>query len=195
MNILAHCYLSGNNPDILLGNFIADGMSRKQWEKLPPTVIKGVRLHHFIDSFTDQHPEVIRCVNSLRPSQAKYAPVVTDILFDHFLARDWSKYHTLPLEHYVRWVHQILDERTALMLPDRQRMFSFMKTYKWLEGYARQEGIERVLQGMARRSRFPSNMANAFSDYLAQKPFWEDRFHGFFPQLQTAVESELHKGE
>ena len=67
MNILAHCLLSGNDAEVLLGNFIADGLSRKQWETLPDQVQIGIRLHHFIDEFTDKHPVVLSLVDLLRP--------------------------------------------------------------------------------------------------------------------------------
>lgn len=195
MNILAHSLLSNRDPELLLGNFIADGLSKKAWEKLPERVILGVRLHHFIDEFTDQHPEVKSLVQLLRESQGKYAPVVSDILMDHLLAAHWNHYAHEPLETFVGWVHTSLEQQQHLMNPARRRMFGFMKQYKWLSGYATQEGIESVLNGMDRRSRFPSKMALGFQQYLSEQPRWETAFQRFFPELQLQANKWLAQKE
>lgn len=195
MNILAHSLLSNRDPELLLGNFIADGLSKKAWEKLPERVILGVRLHHFIDEFTDQHSEVKSLVQLLRESQGKYAPVVSDILMDHLLAAHWNHYAHEPLETFVGWVHTSLEQQQHLMNPGRRRMFGFMKQYKWLSGYATQEGIESVLNGMDRRSRFPSKMALGFQQYLSEQPRWETAFQRFFPELQLQANKWLAQKE
>ena len=184
MNILAHCLLSGSNAEVLFGNFIADGLSRKQWETLPEQVQVGIQLHHFIDSFTDKHPIVLELVQLLRPTQGKYSPVVSDILFDHLLSRDWNKYSQQNLKDYVDWVHAELERQKELMVPSRQRMFGFMMEYQWLLGYPTEKGIRNVLQGMQRRSQFESHMASAYDDFLRHEEKWQKGFDEFFPELQ-----------
>lgn len=191
MNILAHCYLSQGDPDILLGNFIADGLSRKKWEKLAKKVVTGIQLHHFIDGFTDTHKEVHALVDLLRPEQGKYAPVVSDILFDHLLALHWNEYHHQDLAEYVSWVYEQLELNLQLMTPSRKRAFTHMKNYNWLLGYASEEGVRQTLNGMGRRSRFPSKMAEGFDHYLQNKEAWKKGFERFFPTLVDASKQEL----
>ncbi|MBK6633182.1 MAG: hypothetical protein IPG38_01660 [Chitinophagaceae bacterium] len=55
MNYLAHAYLSFNDPEILLGNMISDYIKGKKQFDYPLPVQKGIRLHRFIDQFTDTH--------------------------------------------------------------------------------------------------------------------------------------------
>lgn len=191
MNILAHSLLSNKDPELLLGNFIADGLSKKEWEQLPERVILGVRLHHFIDEFTDQHHEVKALVQLLREQQGKYAPVVADILLDHLLAIHWGEYCQEPLEVFVAWVHDCLEKQQVFMNAERRRMFGFMREYRWLSGYATQAGIESVLRGMDRRSRFPSNMAMGFQQYISHQQQWENAFHKFFPEMQLGAQNWL----
>ncbi|HRK54971.1 MAG TPA: DUF479 domain-containing protein, partial [Cyclobacteriaceae bacterium] len=68
MNFLAHIYLSGNDPQLTIGNFIGDfvkgGSLTGQYE---PQVIKGVALHRAIDEFTDSHQVVQKSKDRLRP--------------------------------------------------------------------------------------------------------------------------------
>lgn len=58
MNYLAHIYLSGDDPLITMGNFMADGIKGKQYKTYLPQLQKGILLHRSIDSFTDSHPIV-----------------------------------------------------------------------------------------------------------------------------------------
>ena len=56
MNFLAHIYLSGNDNEITIGNFIADGIRGKDYKKYPKDIQTGILLHRQIDTFTDAHP-------------------------------------------------------------------------------------------------------------------------------------------
>ena len=55
MNFLAHLYLSGNNPKIILGNFFADHIVGNKYEHFDDEIIEGIILHRHIDTFTDTH--------------------------------------------------------------------------------------------------------------------------------------------
>ena len=55
MNFLGHLALSGNDNDVLFGNFIADAIKGKSYLDWPKKVQKGILLHRFIDDFTDTH--------------------------------------------------------------------------------------------------------------------------------------------
>ena len=56
MNLLAHAYLSFNNPPILVGNMISDYVKGKKQFLYDPLIQKGIQLHRIIDDFTDHHP-------------------------------------------------------------------------------------------------------------------------------------------
>jgi len=59
MNYLAHCYLSGKNEDLLLGNFMTDFLQKKEERNYKDIVLLGIQLHRAIDTFTDQHPATL----------------------------------------------------------------------------------------------------------------------------------------
>lgn len=87
MNYLAHAFLSGSNRDIMLGNFIADSLTKSEDSNYQDDVLKGIKLHRAIDSLTDKHTSVRNAVELLRSNHGKYAPVVTDLLWDHILIK------------------------------------------------------------------------------------------------------------
>ena len=58
MNFLAHIYLSFDNDEITIGNFIADSIRGNKFKHLPKNIQKGITLHRHIDTFTDAHKTV-----------------------------------------------------------------------------------------------------------------------------------------
>jgi acyl carrier protein phosphodiesterase len=71
MNYLAHFYLSGENENILLGNYIGDSVKGKDYLKYPAEIAKGILLHREIDTFTDKN-EIFRITTSrLQPRYKK----------------------------------------------------------------------------------------------------------------------------
>src|SRR5450432_1821563 len=92
MNFLAHLYLSGDNPQVMIGNFIGDFVKGKNLtERFDTDVAKGIALHREIDWFTDTHIVVKQSKDRLRPKYRHYAGVIVDIFYDHFLAKNWDK--------------------------------------------------------------------------------------------------------
>ncbi len=68
MNYLAHIYLSYDNDQVKIGNFIADFIKGNNFKKFPEAIQKGILLHRLIDSFTDAHP-VVRKSKTLNPQR------------------------------------------------------------------------------------------------------------------------------
>ena len=88
MNYLAHIYLSNEEEEITLGNFIADGVKGKKYVQFPLGIQQGILLHRAIDSFTDAHPIVRKSTKRLHKKYGHYSGVIVDILYDHFLAKN-----------------------------------------------------------------------------------------------------------
>ncbi|MBC6989827.1 ACP phosphodiesterase [Hymenobacter sp. BT491] len=190
MNFLAHLYLSGSDdPDLLLGNFIADSVPGRQLEKYAPGIQRGIRLHRHIDTFTDQHPVVRRATLRLREAgYGKYAGVISDVFFDHFLARNFSEFSRVPLAEFCQRAYALLTRRAAEM-PERVQYFlPYMVQHNWLLHYADFEGIAASLRGLSRRASPGSGMETAVEELKRQYAAYEADFREFFPELQAEVE-------
>lgn len=186
MNYLAHFYLSGNDTGLLLGNFIADSVKGKKYLELPQEIQRGVLMHRFIDSYTDNHPVVLRSKLRLRPEFHHYAPVIADVFYDHFLAAEWRNYFHVTIEIYAKAIYKLLDDNQRY-IPDRSKFtLKFMKQDDWLSGYATLEGIHEALVGMSRRTPFESGMEHASLSLRRDYSEYKKEFLEFFPELQAA---------
>lgn len=100
MNYLAHIYLSGKDKQVQIGNFVGDAVKGNAYRNYPPGIQKGILLHRQIDAFSDAHPLVREMVALGRAYFGRYSAVVTDILLDHILARDFKIYAHQVFERF-----------------------------------------------------------------------------------------------
>src|SRR5438477_1888440 len=190
MNYLAHLYLSNDQPMVMIGNFIADHVKGKQFNLYSEEIQKGILLHRSIDTFTDQHKIVEQSKLLLRPYFHKYAPVIVDVFYDHFLARDWKGYHSQSLDNYSNDVYQLMENNLSLLPERAQYMLTYMKKYNWLTGYATINGMERALSGLSRRTTFDSKMEEAPKFLTEHYNLFEKHFKIFFEELIVWVAHE-----
>ncbi|MFT2007551.1 ACP phosphodiesterase [Pontibacter sp. 13R65] len=188
MNYLAHLFLSGDEEELLIGNFIADAVKGKQLEQYPEGIARGIRLHRLIDTYTDTHPVVHQTKLRLRPHFRKYAPVVADVFYDHFLATGFDQFATMPLASFVDRVYQIINQQYDQLPPRVQHFFPYMMRQNWLASYSEIEGIRQALAGMSRRTSFVSGMERAGDELQANYRHYAADFHNFFPELMLYVE-------
>ncbi|MGO4911386.1 ACP phosphodiesterase [Leeuwenhoekiella sp. W20_SRS_FM14] len=184
MNYLAHIYLSGDDTLVTLGNFMADGIKGKQYKEFLPQLQKGILLHRGIDTFTDSHPIVKQSTKRLHSKYSHYSGVIVDILYDHFLAKNWRIYSDEPLAVYIEKFYDSLDENYELLTPGIQRMIPHMIADNWLLSYSEISGIGTVLYNMNRRTRNISGMDRAVEDLQLHYHDFENEFTRFFEELR-----------
>ncbi|WP_452221173.1 acyl carrier protein phosphodiesterase [Lacinutrix salivirga] len=183
MNYLAHIYLSGDNDLVTVGNFIADGIRGKKYQKYPKDIQTGILLHRHIDTFTDAHKTVRLSTKRLHKNYGHYSGVIVDILYDHFLAKNWSKYSDTPLNIYVDNFYNILEANFEILPSRIQKMMPYMIADNWILSYASIEGITKVLEGMNRRTKNRSQMNLAINELQEFYNEFEDEFTRFFDEL------------
>ncbi len=183
MNFLAHLYLSGDNEEVITGNFIADHVKGDSVMKYSAGIQSGIRLHREIDAFTDSHPVFLKTRERLNGNYRKYAGVVADMFYDHFLSADWKSYSNESLEGFTDRMHSIIIKRFPILPDKSQRFIAYMKKFNWLTGYGTFEGLGRALNGMAIRTPFKSGMENAVQDLKAHYHLYREEFQHFFPEI------------
>lgn len=186
MNFLAHLYLSGNNPKIIIGNFMGDFIKGRAYlNQYDSEIIKGIDLHRSIDEFTDSHAIVTQSKNRLRPKYRHYSGVITDVFYDHFLAANWNQFHPLPLAQFAQQAYQTIQSFGAELPAELNHMMPYMINGNWLLNYSNLEGIHRALSGMARRTPYESKMEEAVTDLRENYDAFKDEFMEFFPLLEA----------
>jgi acyl carrier protein phosphodiesterase len=192
LNFLAHVYLSGNDSEIIVGNFIGDFVKGKSMlEQYDSGIVKGIELHRSIDDFTDNHPVVTESKKRLYEKYHHYSAVIVDMYYDHLLAHHWSDFHQEPLRVYTLKIYKVLMDYHDI-LPDEVRgMLMYMMRDNLLLAYSKLEGIHRALSGMSRRTTFRSRMEEAASDLEEHYEAFDKEFLTFFPDLKTHAEDFL----
>lgn len=193
MNFLAHIYLSGPSEGVILGNFMADGIRGKDYLQFPTEIQKGILLHRFIDTFTDAHPTFRLSKHRLHDKYGHYAGVITDILYDHFLAKNWERYHPTPLEMYADSFYELLLRHYELLTERTQKMFPYMKARNWLVSYASLEGLEMILFQMQHRTQHRVPMKEAIADIETHYDTFQQEFESFFEEIQLACQEKLQE--
>ena len=188
MNFLAHIYLSGDDDLIKIGNFMADGIRGNDYLEYPKKIQKGVVLHRAIDTFTDAHPIWRQSKHRLHERYGHYSGVIIDILYDHFLAKNWNQYTDESLENYVERFYQSLKDNYEILSTKTKNLMPYMIESNWLVSYATIAGIERILFQMDYRTKHRVHMQNAVQELQAFYTEFEEEFTLFFKDLMQMVE-------
>lgn len=202
MNYLAHIYLSNNKEFVQLGNFIADSVKGRSYLKYPEKIQTGIILHRRIDWFTDNNDIVKQSKKRLNSRYRHYKGIIIDIFYDHFLAKNWTKYSSTPLHIFTQSFYNTLHDNYDI-LPERVKLLTpYIIKNDWLLSYATLEGIEKVLIGMNKRTQYKSQMHLAINDLKENYNDFEKNFTLFFEKLRIfstlklkEIESDSNKSK
>jgi len=191
MNFLAHIYLSNDNDYIKIGNFIADSIRGKHYDHLPADIQKGIILHRAIDTFTDLHPVFRQSTKRLHERYHHYAGVIVDIFYDHFLAKNWSKYSNEDLGDFAENFYQILRDNTPFLNEKILGMMPYLIKQNWLFNYQFMDEIARTLRQMDQRTKNNSQMQFSIEELQDFYTDFENEFTIFFEELRAYANEKL----
>jgi len=161
MNFLGHFYLSQGDPNLIVGNFIADFVKGNKFTDYPSAISQGIMMHREIDYYTDRHRMVRKGRRRLFADYRHYSGVIIDMFYDHYLANLWADYSMDPLNKFANYIYGVIEENWEYLPPGSQYMFPYMKSGNWLMRYATIEGIGKSLNGMAHRLNNNSGLDNS----------------------------------
>lgn len=190
MNYLAHVFLARRTPDLVIGGLLGDFVKGRLDHRYPPGVRAGIELHRAIDRYTDAHPLVHTGRALIAPTRRRFAGILMDVFYDHFLALRWQRYSDIPLPQFTRRVYALLWPQRRELPGNLRRVLPWMRAEDWLASYAEIESVDAALRGMARRFRFAHRaqpLADGVHDLVAHYHVFEQQFHEFFPQLERFV--------
>lgn len=185
MNYLAHSFLSFGNNELIVGNFIADSMHGNNFSGLPAGVVKGIMLHRKIDSFTDSHPVYLSSKHRFRKEFDKYSGVLMDIMYDHFLAKNFERYASVSLQEHATGIYKVLQDNFDFLPENAKRFYGYMTERNILFHYSTLEGIETVLTHLSHRIRHRYELQLAMPILEREYEEIETEFHVFFEELSA----------
>lgn len=191
MNFLAHIYLSGDNEQRVVGNFIGDFVKGKQWQEYPKEIQEGILLHRFIDNFTDTHPVVLQSIARIKPIVGRFAGIVADVFYDYCLAQNFGKLSEVALPTFAQNSYDILTKHHDILPTRVQELLPYMRQEDWLTHYGSLYGITKALQGLTRRLKYVQDLTKTITLLENNYQDFENDFQLFFPDIQKAVKEKI----
>lgn len=197
MNYLAHLHIAAHTKTSFSGNFLGDFVKGDPSTQFPIEIAEGIRLHRYVDSFTDKHPRVLAAKRLFPISLRRYAPIALDMFWDHCLARYWSQFYSSSLSDFCQFVELEIAQETlsdAIILPPRfQRVCTWVWQDKWLESYQKIDNISYALQRMATRSERMAPLAETAAVLIEHYEVLSGVFLALYPDILKASKSHVEK--
>ncbi len=186
MNYLAHALLAGEDRGNRLGALLGDFVKGRLPAGLPAEVAAGVRLHRAIDSYTDTHPAFGASRARVSAERRRYAGIMVDLFYDHFLAARWSEFHPQALSQFSAATYALLAAHRALLPPRLAKLLPLMRDEDWLASYRQTQAVAQALDRMsAHRLRHPNPLAGAGEELTEHYDGFAADFAAFFPDVRA----------
>jgi acyl carrier protein phosphodiesterase len=169
----------------LAGAVLGDLVHGRLEGRFPLPLERSIRLHRRIDAVTDAHPVVALARTRFPPGTRRYAGIVLDLIYDHALALDWSRYAGEPLPEFARRAAQeVAAETTGFSTAGRTAPPAW-RFRRLLLSYAREGGIDRAARRTASWLKRPEGLIQASSGWQA----WLPEARATLPQLLQDLRS------
>ena len=187
MNFLAHLFLSGDDPELLVGNFMGDFVKGRLVGHFPAGIERGIDLHRRIDSFAGQNRHFLQSKKRIDESFGHYRGVLVDLFFDHFLAVHWDEYSDVTFRHFLSDTFRIVRDHENVV-PERLRRVTPIIFDELLPSYREIKGIARALQRMSIRITRPNRLGEGGEELRKHYDGFYCDFCEFLPELKVFVQ-------
>jgi acyl carrier protein phosphodiesterase len=187
MNFLGHCYLCQDHMHLITGNLGGDFYKGNldNFNHLPKHIQQGVKFHRFIDDFTDKSKQIIEVGHLLQKNGiAKVSFIACDILLDHYLARNWNQYSTIPYSNFIQEIYAEVNRNIAHTEPDFRFLFNKLQEHGWFYDYPSIQGIGQVLHQYSHRLKFDNELARSSAVYSTHQKTVDSYFETFLNEIQ-----------
>lgn len=195
MNYVAHQFLSFNIPEIQLGNLYGEIVRGNKFENYEGLLRLGILLHREIDTYTDSHPSTKKSSQKFYNRFNKYAPVIVDVLYDHLLIQNWSKFSDQTYAEYTTQCYQLFRANFDEFPPKLQYIIHHLLEHNWFHNYETIKGIQKTLKGISERSKFENEIYLAIEEFNLYYKDLENDFLEFFPEIINHCQSFIKKHE
>lgn len=187
MNFLAHFHLAWPDDGLVAGGLEGDYLKGPLPQGAPDPVLQGVVLHRAIDAYTDSHPALASLRNEFDPSLRRYAGILVDLSFDHFLSQHWDRFSDQPLTQFNSDIYRSLEAQRSQLSPSARRMLDRLVQYDILALYQDWETVPASATRVGERFRRGNPFVAIDAKLDSLRPSLEQAFLDFYPDLQAFV--------
>jgi len=183
MNYLAHMFLSDDTPLSMLGNFLGDFVKGSVEGKFQQEIVDGIMHHRRIDHFTDSNSIVSSSKKLISEARCRFSGIIIDVLYDHFLARNWNLYSKICFDDFIEIVYKNLYSHRKGIPSTAELCIEKMLKEDWLRSYGSLEGIDKTFKRISERLKRKNNLCSAIEDLEMNYHVLNTHFLLFFPRL------------
>ena len=184
MNYLAHCCLVPSSPQTLAGSIFGDVVHGRSLAHLPTELAMAIRLHRKVDVWTDAHPENKAARSLFNSPLRRFAGIIIDMSYDHFLARNFESWEHKSLPAFAEAIYAALQQYEHLLDDKGKRQVRYIYQNDLLNQYRQWSGVSLALKGIASRLSRPTALAGDHQEIVTRLPQLEAHFVQFYPQLK-----------
>lgn len=190
MNHLAHLLLAHSRPASIIGNLAGDFVKGPLDDTLPPAIRAGIQLHRRVDSFTDAHPTVRAAKRAFSDRRRRFAGVILDVAFDHFLSVHWDRFHNEERRVFIDRVYATLTDHHPSLPGQLRKVAPVMIRRDWLARCETLAGAGDVLDRIAARSSRAEPLIGSIEEVVRSLEVLEASFLDYFPDAIAFAEQE-----
>ena len=183
MNFLAHFHLAWPDEGLVAGALEGDYYKGLLRGDLPPPIERGVKLHRAIDAYTDSHPAIAELRQHFPAELRRYAGILIDLSFDHYLSCHWNDFSELPLPNFNEGVYRILLAHEQALSEGAQRMIARLVEYDILGLYGDWETVPASAARIGERFRRHNPFTDVERHLAPARDNMEQAFLAFYPDL------------
>jgi acyl carrier protein phosphodiesterase len=185
MNFLAHFHLAWPDPGLVAGGLEGDYRKGLLRGELPRNIESGVRLHRAIDAYTDAHPVIAQLKRQFPAGLRRYAGILIDLSFDHFLSVHWARFSDITLEEFSHKVYSTLSDNGPHLSDGSRRMLGRLIEHDILGLYGDWDTIPASAERIGRRFRRENPFLDIGAALAGERGRLEHAFLSFYPDLQV----------
>jgi acyl carrier protein phosphodiesterase len=183
VNFLAHAFLAHGNTEVMVGSMMGDFVKGPLVNHYSPAITQGLTLHRRVDTYTDAHGLVARSRSRISPARRRYAGILIDLFYDHYLASNWRDYSAMPLNEFTISVYAALLQRMH-ELPERlQNIAPHMARMDWLGSYREADAVGEALDRIGNRLTRGNALLGSVEELKANYAGLLEDFRMFFPEV------------
>ncbi len=175
-----------------MGDFVKGPINDEFRQRYGAAVTDAITLHRKVDSFTDMHPVVCGSRERISPERRRFAGIMIDLFYDHFLAKNWDEFHPLPLASFTGDFYALLSRRNAELPQRLQRVAKSMIDFDWLGSYEHLPSIHTALNRLSQRLRRTNTLVDSAEELLHNYTELEEDFRRFIPDVVAFARQSKH---
>ncbi len=173
---------------LITGNLGGDSYKGNldKFNGLPEHILNGIKLHRFIDNYTDQSVQ-IKSVAAIFKNEgiSKVSFIACDILLDHYLSRNWNQFSKVAYIEFIQLIYAEVEKNQISMSDDFKFLFNKMQQYGWFYEYPTINGIALILKQFSSRLGFENTLTQSIQVYLNNQKTIDSYFESFIIDIKN----------